>query len=81
MRGEPIHHPRRVGRHVSGALDLLAEIGARDVRVWKTKHVVIAFNVAGAEHELRMACTPRDEDNALNVFRQDLFRLALQVRG
>lgn len=75
MRGDPVPRPRRIGRHVSAALDMLDAAGARDVRVWKTRHVVIAFAIVGREHEIHMACTPKSEHDAAVHFRQALGRV------
>lgn len=72
MRGDPVKQPRRIGQHVSRAIDFLAENGATDIRVWKTKHVIVSFMVGQHRCEVRMAGTPMDAGDAYNHFRAHL---------
>ena len=72
MRGEPLKHPRKVGEHVSRAIDLLAENGATKIRVFKTKHIIITFCLGKHEIEVRTVCTPRSVDAAFVYFKTDL---------
>ena len=74
MRGEPLKHPRKVGRHVAAILDFLAEHGATEIRAFKTKHVIIEFTLGKHHLEVRTACTPRDEHHAVQFALCDLRR-------
>jgi hypothetical protein len=60
MRGKPVKDPRRIGAHVGVLLDELRELGATDVEVFKTKHLIVVFWAGPYRLEIRTACTPRD---------------------
>lgn len=83
MRGDPVKQPRRIGQHVSRAIDFLAANGATDIRVFKTKHVIVTFMVGKHCCEVRTAGTPTDADAAYNNFklalRHELERAATGV--
>ena len=86
MKGEPIRHPRKIGKHIAAVLDLLAEGGATDVQVFKTKHLRICFRIGAKSFEMSGACTPRDADNFILVFKRRLRllvedALVLQLAG
>lgn len=75
MRGEPLHNPRRVGKHIADIIDLLlVPHGATDIRVYKSRHVMIVFRLGEHEMTIRTACTPRDEHHAVNFARTALMR-------
>jgi hypothetical protein len=74
MRGEPVPRPRRIGQHISRVLDLLDEIGAREVTVWKTRHVVVQFAFRGRTFEVHCACTPKNEHDGFHHARQSIQR-------
>lgn len=74
MRTEPIKEPRRVGSHLAYAHVLLVELGASNIRFYKTKHIAAVFNVGPHELTVRLCSTPRNNDDAMNHFRQQLTR-------
>lgn len=75
MRHEPIKDPRRIGQHVSVIMDDLAEGGARDIRVFKTKHLAMEFELGPQTYRIVLPCTPRDPDISITLTRQRLKRL------
>lgn len=75
MRPDPIKEPRRVGEHVAFALDFLKEHGAENVRVYKTRHLQVVFNLGRHELTIHMACTPLNAHDAIAHFRQELTRV------
>lgn len=79
MRPPPIPHPRRVGQHISEAIDLLTANGATNIRVYKTHHIAIVFNVGRHELTVRAPCTPASEDNSFNAIRQAIQREVLRA--
>ena len=81
MRDSPVPKPRRIGKHVSAALDLLEEIGAGDVQVFKTRHVVVAFTYRARRFEIFMPCTPQSESDQVHFFRQALNRTLTAAYG
>jgi hypothetical protein len=74
MRGDPVPHPRKIGKHVAAIIDALADGGASQITVWKTRHVIVGFNLGQHYFEVRTACTPRNEDDAINNAMQALRR-------
>lgn len=79
MRGKPVDHPRRIGKHVAFAIDHLAEAGATEIEVYKTKHVIVTFKVGRHELEVRTACTPRNEGHEINRLRQLIYRTVAEA--
>lgn len=72
---EPIKHPRRVGKHVSAALDFLADLGCEHVEVIKRKHLSISWAWGDRRLSISAPCTPRDEDQAERYMIQGIRRV------
>ena len=81
MRGNPVKEPWRIGSHIAGAVELLREIGATDIRVFKTKHVAIVFRAGRHELTVRASCTPADEHDSLMSTRQAIRRELAKALG
>jgi hypothetical protein len=76
MRSEVLKNPRRLGKHVSGVLDYLANLGIQDIEVIKSKHLRVSWKCGRHSGIISMPCTPRDEDNAL---RQSLQKIRQEI--
>lgn len=81
MRPETAKNPRKIGRHISLAIDFLHENGAKDIQVYKTRHVEICFTLGQHSLSVRTACTPRDEGNCFAYFKTDLRHALERLTG
>ncbi|BBF92669.1 hypothetical protein [Blastochloris tepida] len=78
MKGEPIRDYFRLGPHVVEAMKLLREIGAEDIQVYRTKHILFEFMAGPEKVQIRMPCTPRSEGDQIDFFRQQIGRALRQ---
>ncbi len=81
MRAEPMKEPRRAGKHVGAALDMLAQLGCREVEVIKRTHLRVSWAWGPRRLAIVMPCTPRCTDNAAERARQDIRRAIRDAAG